>query len=311
MKFTQYEKPACEDICVAMCFFNPVGYSKTTQNVNIITQELKKSNIPYYIIELLYPNQTSNVEAHHTVYSNSVLFAKENLWNLLEKRIPGKYTKIIFMDCDVIFDDPKWIDKSSELLDQYDVIQCMEFTTKNILQDNFINDYEIVEDVEIKKRSAACGIVINKLVDKNSSVRWGKFSPGFCIGITRSLFHRMNGFYEYSINGGGDIVFWSTILNTYNNEQPYLLINKYPYLTQVYSEYKSNILTFKDDIKISYIENCNLYHFKHGSNVNRSYTDRLKFVPDDIEFFKNDNGVLEIKSSKSLVDYWLHRKEDE
>ena len=50
------------------------------------------------------------------------MFQKENLCKILEKIIPAEYTKLFFMDSDIIFDRPHWYDETSLALDSYDVV---------------------------------------------------------------------------------------------------------------------------------------------------------------------------------------------
>ena len=52
-----------------------------------------------------------------------VMWQKERLLNLTIDRVPDRYTKIVWVDADVLFTNPRWIVEASERLDDFPVIQ--------------------------------------------------------------------------------------------------------------------------------------------------------------------------------------------
>ena len=123
----QYNKPKRDDICVAFAFFNPCGYVRPLQNLVFFENKLRIANIPYYSAEMIVGDQSPMISNPTCVYkSKSYLFYKEELFNRLETFIPEKYTKIIFLDADIIFNCVDWVDKISDSLDINDIIQVFE-----------------------------------------------------------------------------------------------------------------------------------------------------------------------------------------
>jgi hypothetical protein len=59
----------------------------------------------------------------HRVEFSSRLWQKERLLNILIARLPSHYTKIAWVDCDVLFDNANWVCETSELLDKHHVLQ--------------------------------------------------------------------------------------------------------------------------------------------------------------------------------------------
>jgi hypothetical protein len=57
------------------------------------------------------------------VRSQSVLWQKERLLNLLIPSLPDKYTKVAWIDADVLFSSPRWIPDTCEALEEYPVVQ--------------------------------------------------------------------------------------------------------------------------------------------------------------------------------------------
>ena len=199
------------------------------------------------------------------------------------------------MDSDIRFSDPAWLDKCSVLLDSNDVIQPMEHCYKDIFHDS--NSYDI--DESLLRPSMAKGLVRNHKI--NISLHY----PGFGVGIRRDFFQKIGGFFDHGLNGYGDTLFWGAFDN-FSSRYIQFASNNF----KQYPKYRDNIASFAPH-SISYLEENIAMHFYHGSTRNRRYADRNKYLPDQYELFYNECGVLEIKSDKDLIQYWIDRKEDE
>ena len=305
--YTGYEQPLYSDICVAMCVFRPVGYTKPINNLYVVVRSLKKAGIPIYLIELLYPNQSALMTDSVVVHGNSVIFSKENLWNLVEKHIPNQYSKIIFMDTDVLYSKPSWFNDCSRLLDVNDAIQCMEWSHKDIHSPT--QQVSLSED-PIKNRIAFAKAIVLQL-----DIDLMKHHMGFCIGIRRDFFHKINGFFEYAMTGYGDTLFWSCFTKDfYPGRQHY--VDFFHDVNERYLDYRRHMSRFYVyPNRVGYVEDCLAMHLYHGTISNRRYTNRQHYIPSQYEFFHNQDGVLEMRSfdqsKKDLTQYWLDRKEDE
>ena len=307
IQYVGYNKPENNDTCIGMCFFSPVGYQKPIQHINLILEQLNKAKIPVFVIELLYPNQTQKITNSILVKSNTVLFSKENLWNVLESKIPDKYSKIIYTDSDVLYSNPNWFNESSHLLENNDVIQCMEWSHKDI--------HSIEDKVTIGNDPKINRISFAKAIKTQQEIDLSLHHMGFCIGIRRDFFHKIDGFFEYATTGYGDTLFWSCLTKDFWPRRQYCS----EFFADIYARYVSyrshlsKYYTYPE--RVDYVKNCLGMHLYHGSIPNRRYTDRQHYIPSEYDFFYNSYGVLEIashdESKKDLIQYWIDRKEDE
>lgn len=298
-----YNKPTMSDTCVGLCYFNPIGYKNLTENLNIIIDTYKKSNIPYFIIELVYPHQQPQIpDATKTVYANTVLFSKENLWNILEKSIPDQYSKILFIDADVKFTNPDWFNLSSEKLNQCDIIQPMDVVFRD-LKDKYQDYIEI--DVD------SCSYTVTHMIETTGKANAAQHHPGYAIGINREIYHKIHGIFEYGIYGHGDSLFWMAVSNFHSdNTQDFLCYRKN--IAKMFYNYKINILNLNYDLKVGSVYDNMSIHLFHGSLKNRAYKDRTKYVKENRDldkFYYNNDGVLEMNDN-SVYEYLLSRKED-
>lgn len=301
---SQYNPPDNNDTCVALCYFNPLNYKNPKENLDIVLQTLKNSNIPYYTIELLYPNQEPSIkDATKIVRANTVNFSKENLWNLLEKDIPDKYSKIIFIDADIKFSNPNWFNLSSRKLEACHVIQPMDVVYRDLV-DKY-KEYVIIDNQE-------CKYSVAHAITKKGTACPMKNHPGFAIGINRDFLHKINGFFEYGLLGSGDTLFWSAISNYYASVAERFLIKRNDIGIKYY-EYKLNIFKQIPHIRIGVVFDNLSVHLYHGKLSNRKYCERETYLSDDgyNNFFTNEYGVIEIIGEDNMIQYWKDRKEDD
>lgn len=305
--YTGYSNIESKDICIAMCFYNPLGYKNNLANIKTVILELKKTNIPVYTIELIYPGQNSSLPNPDVVVeAESVFFVKENLWNILEKYIPDKFSKIIFMDSDILCSDPRWIDKISSKLDSYKVIHGSEILHKDISRNNI---YEKVYATQYTRHSVVKAIKNRDFFDFND------VHPGFNISINRNFYHQINGFFEEAPGTSGDTLFWVC----FTEQSPYcagfFCAPRFKETKEKYLSYKENILKLSSVADIDYLENNWCLHLYHGSIKKRNYGEQDKFMPGIYSITKNNYGVIEINIkhpyNKDMRQYFESRLEDE
>lgn len=301
-KVSPYSNVTNSNTCVAACFFRPLEYQKPIENLKIFLQDFSRTNIPLFTIELLYNNQKSIIEnPTKIVRSNSVVFSKENLWNVIERYIPDQYSKIIFLDSDIRFTNPNWFNLSSDILDTYKVIQPMSYCYRSI--HGASDSYEINERL---RPSIAQGLYYNE------EINIGLHYPGFSIGIDREFFHSIGGIFDLAFNGCGDSLFWASF-DELGDRYVSIVSTRFT----EYTLYRNNILKLIKNQKniVSFVPNNTALHLYHGSDSNRKYRERDNYLPEHYETFYNSDNVLEIKSLDTnkidLIQYWIDRKEDE
>lgn len=298
----KYNEPKITDTCVALCYFNPIGYKNPKENLKIVLDIYEQSKIPYFLIELVYPNQQPSInKATKVVHANTITFSKENLWNLLEKEIPDQYSKIIFIDADIKFSNPNWFNLCSEKLDNYDIIQPMDVVYRDLE-----NKYTEYIEVPIQNCTYSVAHMI-ELTGKASSV---EHHPGYGIGIRREIFHKINGFFEYGFCGNGDTLFWMSISNFYSYSAGDFLLTRKD-IAKKYYKYKINAINYT--IKIGAVFDNMSIHLFHGTLKDRKYVDRTRYAIKNNQtdnFYHNEDGVLEMKNDDSIYQYLLDREED-
>ncbi len=179
-----YDVPTRSDIAVLMVFFNPAQSFRIIQNLLYIKHLLDAAHIPYFIGELAYndtPHALSPADNIFLMRGRSYMFAKENIVNvMLQKESVAAYSKYVLLDCDVVFDNPAWVDLTSTLLDSYNVLQV--FTYVNQLS------------IKFKSEAVKSSIIMDAM----------NGHTGYAWAFRRDWLLSAGGIYEYALIGGGD-----------------------------------------------------------------------------------------------------------
>jgi hypothetical protein len=115
-----------DDFCVIMSFFNPLGYKTRVKNFGEVAKSLNRSGVFWRGIECAFGDAPFTLPPADNVVrvrSSSVLWQKERLLNLLVPQLPDKYTKVAWIDADVLFSNPAWIPATCDALDDFPVVQ--------------------------------------------------------------------------------------------------------------------------------------------------------------------------------------------
>lgn len=284
----RYEIPPRKDMAVCFVFFNPARSKKMLMNYFYTIEKLKLARIPYYTMELTFGDHVPEILDAFHVKGNSVLFHKEVMCSLMEKKIPSRFKKLLFMDADVIFGNPKWYDEVSRLLGTYEVVQpfasCvwLDSTYTKLVQTRLSVAY------------------MNRLSLYNHN-----YHPGFAWAFQRKWFKEV-GFYQHGITGSGDTMSTAAWMDV-KFPAGYL----HPSLVPSYTEYSRMVLP-----KLACATGT-VYHLWHGSAKNRKYVDRHRIL-DGIRDVRsivepNTDGIWELTNKAvdaKMREYFASREDD-
>lgn len=330
-----YAPPAARDMAVCVVIFRPVPWQKTALNFARVVQELNSAGMPTFIAELSLPGPTGrpltadfSAEQKHknqtwVFESEHVLFHKENLQNVLAGLVPENYQKLCFIDADVLFTNPYWYDALSQQLDDYDIMQPMdwcEWLSKDdqVLSDSAVNFYG--------KIPAAM------LLRLENKMRLERCHPGFSWAFRRETFNKIGGFYERQPVGSGDAAFAYALgrdtAQMDANATRYA-IQEFAYVnTHSYQNYRAQVQTVAP--RVGYLLDNTAKHLYHGELVNRGhvkttastmyqFAPRHQFLPpidpaiNEYPFARRGDGILEWTNpdyKTCLLPYFQSRNED-
>lgn len=284
-----YAEPQCKDTAVCMVYFSAVGYVRPRMNFLFVEQGLRAAKIPLFTAECVIGDQPPFlVNPTLRKHSKSALFFKEYLFNHLEPLIPKQYTKLIFMDADILFDQPNWVDLVSNKLNTCDVLQ--PFAMAHWLAPDYAT-FQVLPAESFAK----------SLLESTYTPHMYSH-PGFAWAMTRSFFKSIGGFYDQMLVGSGDTIFAHAFVTS----------KTYRYGKGHADTWWERVQSLKP--RLGYTPG-NIYHLGHGSWKQRNYGTRNHLFPEGRPAVHlNEEGVYELdnpKDNEILLNYFRSRQEDQ
>ncbi len=114
------------DFCVITSYFNPARYKTKRQNFDAFMDGMAKQNVRVFVIELAFGDDEFELKKGPDVLQfrgPDVMWQKERLLNVAVERLPKSCTKVGWFDADLIFKEPDWLERTSEALEDFMVVQ--------------------------------------------------------------------------------------------------------------------------------------------------------------------------------------------
>ena len=116
--------PHSKDLWAITCYFNPMRYRRRLANFRIFRQYLE---VPLVAVEMAFgPEfelQAHDAEILVQLRGGGMLWQKERLLNIALQALPSSCHRVAWLDCDIFFTTPGWIEDANSLLDRYALIQ--------------------------------------------------------------------------------------------------------------------------------------------------------------------------------------------
>jgi hypothetical protein len=194
---TRYTNPG--DLCVIMPLFNIGDSLEKLQNFVFASGMLNVSGIPLVVVECVFNDQmwllpgTSNVLRLRT---SGAMWQKERIVNRAIESIPREFTKVAWLDADILFQNPNWASMASKLLKDFTVVQLCERAARLPRGRHSYNGDGQVWDT--------FGKILQQDPNAVLSGEFGRHGhTGFGWAARRDVLEKV-GLYDGAITGGGD-----------------------------------------------------------------------------------------------------------
>ena len=294
-------------------YFNPVGFKRRLSNYRTFRANLA---VPLVTVELSFDGRFELTDGDADILiqlsGGAVLWQKERLFNIAIQSVPQHAKNIAWLDCDVIFERPDWMDEAAQKLSEANVVQLYsEFVDLGPEGYQSNTKYD-------RLRSSGHGIISLGLRQLTAPTSEGVrlTLPGLAWAARRDILED-HGFYDAMIMGSGDTSMFHAMFGQFEHEierrrldrvrQEHYLKWARPYYGTVAG-------------KVSNVAG-RIYHLYHGKIANRNYKDRhglmasFPFDP-DIDIRIGANGAWHwARPRPDLEDFlrkfFLSRAEDE
>jgi len=303
-------------ICAITSYFNPSKSKRRLENYKAFAKEL---NLLLVTVELStdeanFELNKSDADIYIPVVNSAVLWHKESLLNIALKYVPDHIDYIVWLDCDIIFDNKNWAADLPEYLEKYNLVQLFSSLYdlhKDDLQ--FDNHKLTLSGYSIAYLNSTNSIHQSSLNPKTTSdMRSTLF--GLAWGAKKNLL-TTHGFYDAMIVGSGDRSMFCAGIGEYNVIKDSLRLNekRFNHFLDWATPFHKSV-----DSKIGYLQG-KLFHLWHGEINNRKYLERhiefseLNFNP-FCDIHKMSNGTWNWGNNTEacqlfLKNYFFQRKE--
>jgi len=114
------------DFCIITSYFNPARYKTKRQNFDAFMQGMAKHDARVIVVELAFGDDDFELKKGPDVLQfrgTDIMWQKERLLNVAVSSLPKSCTKVGWFDADLIFKEPDWLDRTSEALEKFMVVQ--------------------------------------------------------------------------------------------------------------------------------------------------------------------------------------------
>jgi len=121
------------DVCILTSYFNPTGYSSKLRNYRKFIAPIIKGGLHHVVVECSFNNGGYEIPEGPGVVrvnANDILWQKERLLNIALQHVPSTCTKVVWIDSDILFANPRWAVETSALLDDYHIVQPYEYAIR-------------------------------------------------------------------------------------------------------------------------------------------------------------------------------------
>jgi hypothetical protein len=305
-------------------YYNPLGFNSRFENFKVFYDHLLYQTTNLLVVEVALREEDFVLHHLHDeekllqIVDRSMIWQKERVFNLCLKLLPSSCTKVVWLDCDVLFDNVNWVLETSNLLEHYCVVQPyfmnarLPHTIRNIDYGMDITRFPwgFVDE------SRSHGDVHCHYLEQQGTRGWNH--PGYACGFQRWLLEK-HGLYDRCIAGSSDNMIYRAILKDYYHK----LIILGGYNKKSLEYYWSWAKPFADDIglQVAFARDTFCYHLYHGRVQKRQYLSRLDYLKDHFDHGKDleinpDNGCYRLPPNKLYIRDWLNgyyerRKDDE
>jgi hypothetical protein len=301
------------DLCVVTSYFNPARYQTKRANYVMFANALLNSRIALHTIELAFDDMPFELEASDAVVQmrgGAILWQKERLLNLLLEHVPTRFTKIAWVDADLLFERTNWAVQASCALDEVSVLQ--PFSNVACLP---VGATHFIEGSEAHASFAATVAADHSCLARQ---RWAAHGhTGFAWAARRAVLEEI-GFYDTCVAGSADHLMAHAFCGDARSRCIDHIVGRHTAFRQHFEEWSQRAF----DMTLGNI-GCvggRVLHLWHGNMADRRYYEQClealshNFDPDR-DLAMNSQGLWDWSGSCEGLrewsrDYFAARRED-
>lgn len=292
------------ELWVITSFFNPSAYKTKERNYQLFRDGLRARGIQLLTVECSFDGQFELTDGPVIrVGARDPMWQKERLLNLAIQRLPETCDKLVWADCDVLFENPDWATETHQLLESHALVQ--PFSEAVRLPQGAVSQ----TDGEEETAPSFCSVFAKDAL----RCRSGKFDAhghtGYAWAVRRDVIQSV-GLYDAAVAGSADHFMAHAALGDWDSPCVTRLLGQDSAHREHFETWARK---FSDAVqnRVGVVPG-RLLHLWHGDTAKRSYMGRhtdlanLGFDPSrDLE--PGDEGAWNWASGRSDLADWARR----
>jgi hypothetical protein len=298
---------------------NPVRWNSRAQLYHEFAKRVEEAGAILYTVELAFGERPyavtcSDNPRHFQFRTSHELWHKENLIRLAFARMPLDSEYLAWVDADVAFSNPHWVNETIQQLQHHRIVQMFTYA---------IDQGPNYEPMSIH-RGFVFGHILEPDRDPDPGASYGGygdgakammagslFHPGFAWAARRSVLDEMGGLYDKAVMGSADTYMARGLVGKVEGIRWELSrVAAVPaYNASVKSWQAQAFRVVEGDL--GYVDST-LVHYWHGKKRDRMYYERNKVLIDtafnpNVDLIYDTRGVLALSGDKPALRDGLRR----
>lgn len=298
---------------VVTCISNPVRYSARYELYKKFAQHVEDSGAVLVTVEQAFGDRPHVVTEKNNPYHIQVrsffeLWHKENMMKLGIQALPDDWQYVAWVDADVMFSRPDWVNETIEQLQCYMFLQMFSFAQ------DLSPRYEV-----LKTHESFIHQWYHKSESFNPNGSYSNGHPGYAWAARREALDAVGGLIDWAILGAADRHMACSLIGHADQSLPKAVFPKmsegYRYLLKEWERRAESRI--KRDV--GYMAGT-IQHMYHGPKVKRGYASRWRILTDHQynplrDLYTATDGLYQldddnIKLRDAIRRYFRSRQED-
>lgn len=305
------------DLHVVTAISNPERYRSRYSLFKNFEKHVLDSGAKLYVVEAAFGERphaitTANNPNHIQLRTSSEIWHKENMLNIGISRLPSDWKYVAWIDADITFARPDWVDETIHQLQHFHIVQmfshAMDLAPDYAPTPDFYGTfakpaswaYCYVHNLprantDLKKELLTGKMIFEKqLAGDGYSFSTGGFyfHPGYCWAARREAFDALGGLIDFSILGAADYLMAGCLTGLLS-----LPDSTAPSYNRWIQEWKMRADRYIRG-NIGYVPGTVMHNW-HGRKKQRGYRDRWKIFSDhkfdpELDLKKDWQGLYQL-----------------
>ena len=203
-------------------YFNPARYRRRFENYRVFRRHL---TLPLLTVELGFDGRfelgSGDADRLVQVHGRDVMWQKERLLNIALAELPAECEAVAWLDCDLVFDDPRWPRKAMAELEKVTAVQPFD----RVMEAGPSYDHDAADSPDLVHRGRSWASALNDPACPpdllTREIRALGYSCGLAWAARRSFLER-HGFYDACVMGSGVRALPGAVLGRFEDTIRYL-----------------------------------------------------------------------------------------